>query len=212
MAERLDAVLAHVYMFKQPQEGKPIRSSLRGHMQVSAISHLYHDGQIGKVFIPGGKVWGEQFPSLAEVMAQELQRRGVPEQDIVLQPEAKDTPKEIDLFLSRAKEEGWQNIASIANKTHLRRIRNIYSRRKEKIKSFATEDVLQAIEHKASEDSEAKHPYKNFLKRFKWSKLEILFNLREIGVWALYKLGLEKQTTKFAKSNRTQSFKVFFDS
>ena len=67
--ERFDAVLAHTYMFKEPKIGRSLRSSLRGHMQVSALSQMHKEGRIDHIFIAGGRVWGEQFPSLADVMA-----------------------------------------------------------------------------------------------------------------------------------------------
>ena len=206
MKERFDAVLAHTYMFKELQADRRLRSSLRGHMQVTALAQMYNEGRIGHIFIAGGKVWGEQYPSLAEVMAKDLESRAIPSEAIVLAPVAKDTPEEIDIFLSHSEKMGWENLASIANRAHLRRIKNIYRRRNIKVETIPTENVLTNIEFRK------RFPYRTFLKRFKLSKEELLFNIREGIVLMAYYFGLEKALTKFAQNNRVQKFKVPFDS
>src|SRR3989344_3001327 len=116
MDERYDGALAHVYMYKYNSE-KP-RSSLRGHIQVLALSDLYRRGRVAKIFIAGGPVWGDEYPSLAEVMARELVRKSVNPDDIVINPQGMDTPQEVDLFLEEAERQGWGKLADVANRNH----------------------------------------------------------------------------------------------
>ena len=207
MKERYDAVLAHVYMYNF-QADRP-RSSIRGHMQVSALAHLYQEGKIGHIFIAGGQVWGNEYPSLAEIMARELTRRNVNPEDIIMNPIAKDTPKEIDLFLEEAKKRGWQNIADVANDIHQRRIEHIYSKRGIKITSISAEDILSTVQQ--PDHSYSQFPYRRFLEKFSQSDMEKAFKRRELFVTLLYKLGFEKLLSYFAQSNRVQRFKVPFD-
>lgn len=207
MTEHYDAVLAHVYMYNFQAE-RP-RSSIRGHMQVSALAHLYREGRIGKIFIAGGKVWGEDYPSLAELMRDELQRKSVKTEDIIINPQAKDTPKEIDLFLQEAENRNWVNIGDVANETHQRRIVLLYSKRRKKITHISAEKVLSSIQQ--PNHPYRQFPYLQFLENFSQSDMEKVFKRRELFVTTLYRLGFEKLLSRFARSNRVQKFKVPFD-
>lgn len=207
MKEKKDAVLAHVYMFDYNAE-RP-RSSIRGRMQVSALSHLYAAGLVDKIFIAGGKVWGQDYPSLAGLMAGELVRKSVDPRDIILRPEALETGQEVDLFLEEARRRGWDSLGGIANKTHLRRIDKIYKRRGQQIEYVSAEEVLGNI---SQDHSLRPNPYRDFLSRFEVSEIERKFRRREKLVNILYILGLEKILRRIAQSRRVQKFKVPFDS
>lgn len=203
MKERYDAVLAHVYMYQYRSE-RP-RSSIRGHMQVSALSNLYKERRIRNIFIAGGQVWGENYPPLAEVMREELIKRGVNEGDIVIKSQGYDTPQEVDLFIDEAKEKNWQKLADLANQSHRKRISAIYARRNTKPEAINAEDVLYNVNFRG------RNPYRRFLERFKNSELEKSFKARDRIIRLIYKLGLEKLTSKFAQSSRREKFEPNID-
>lgn len=210
MAERYDAVLIHGYQLRETKDGK-FRSSLRGHMQIAAASQLLREGETNAVFLAVGPVWGDQYPAFSTVMEQELKSRlgisGTQLSEVIVSPTAMTTHEEIDLFLAEAQKRGWNNVASLANKTHQARIKAIYQRRhRPDIKRINTEDVLANVNFRG------RTPYRPFLKAFKWSNKELVFRVREAVVTSLYKLGFENYLTAAAKSARVQKGKVWFDS
>lgn len=207
MTEKYDAVLAHVYMYKY--DSKKPRSGIRGHIQVSALSELYRQGAVNKIFIAGGSVWGEEYPPLANVMADELVRRSVKREAIVVNPAAIDTPQEVDLFLQEAKKQGWINLADVANKNHRRVIKRIYRSRKKDVSLISAENVLDNV--RRPEHSTRPYPYRKFLEAFRNSWPEKIFKIRGVIISALYFLGLERRLSKFASKQRNERFEPSFD-
>lgn len=217
MAERYGAILAHVYQIRESQKdttsASKIRSSRRGHMQVSALTQLIREGKTNVVFIAGGQVWGQEYPAFANLMGQELKNRlehaDIKHPEIVINPKAMTTDEEIGLFLKEGDEKGWNPIASVANKRHAVRIKKIYeSRRRPDVEVINAEDVLANVEF----GPKARRPYKPFLEAFRWSKMEMIFMARELVITTFYRLGLEGLLRAAAKSTRVQKGKVWFDS
>lgn len=139
--------LMHVYGL---HERNPHKSDTRGGGQFRAAEMLYTNGKIGGVVITGGNIYAGK-PSLGLVMAEETRRRGIiPHDQIILYPhpegEARSTVAEIELFKQAANKHGWDNLADIANETHIKEIRDElrhqFGPRAGQIPVFHTEQVL----------------------------------------------------------------------
>jgi uncharacterized SAM-binding protein YcdF (DUF218 family) len=163
-----DAVMAHGYMFKYDPENKSL--GIRNLMQDTAAAHLYHTGQAKRIFLPAGHYWGEDKPANGELMKEELMSLGVPEEAIIVKPEALDTGTEVELFNCEAKRRGWDNIASLSNATHTPRVRQNYRQKGLlMVHHIKAETVLGNIEH------EGKRVFQSFLNKFSKSKSELIF-------------------------------------
>ncbi len=84
-----DSMLVHVY--SQPNHDGEIKLDIRGHMQVMAAAMLYKSGEARNFFIAGGNIFGDDKPSASDVYKRELTKRGVPEEQIHIRPEAVET-------------------------------------------------------------------------------------------------------------------------
>lgn len=111
--------LVHVYGLR---EGRT-RSDSRGVGQIIAAQELYTQGVIAGVVITGGEIYTGK-PSVGGIMAAELQKRGViPPENIVVFGDARSTVDEIASFRKAGELQGWDNLADIANETHIGEIR-----------------------------------------------------------------------------------------
>jgi hypothetical protein len=167
---------------------------------MAAASSLYREGKVDKIFLGIGHVWGEGKLTLSDVMARNLIKRSVDPKDIVIVPEALDTKGEVQLFLDSARENGWENVASLANRTHLGRVALYQSAG---VDLISTENVLRA-------PFNSPH-YLRFLERFANSKAERRFKVREAIVRTLSRLGLDNWLSRAAKSPLVQKLKLPFD-
>ena len=178
MAERPRPILAHVYWNRELFDGE-IHPSLRGTMQACALYLLKRRDAIDKIFIAGGYLWGEEYPSFAQVLTYELEDIGVAG-PITCVAKATDTSGEIDLFLKEAKKEKWSNLTFLANRDHLRRIDDLLRAKKVKGATLiASEDVL------------VQYPFfQNFVENFGQSEHEELFKKYNNKVLLAYRLKL----------------------
>jgi len=183
--------------------------SLRGYMQMAAVSSLYKQGKVDKIFLGIGHVWGEEKPTLSEVMRENLIKRSVSPNDIVTPDDIEtelgtsdigDTKGEVKLFLNLAKRRGWGNIASLANKTHLERVA-IYQQAG--VDLISTENVLGAEYNRPH--------YVRFLEKFANSSAEKKFGVREAIVRTLSRFGLDGLLSRAARSPIVQKLKLPFD-
>ncbi len=176
-----DAFLVHGYWLSQKGEGGIVRPSLRSHLEARAASIAYHKvGGDTKIILTTGHIWGSDYPSVADVMKEELVRKyKVPKEDIFVkttfinkegkEQEVKTTDEEIEAFLQFAKENGWTKLADIAAKTHYTTIPLLYKRRGQEIKMDAAEDILKNDDDRI----------KSLVNRFGASKYEWSFRLYE---------------------------------
>jgi uncharacterized SAM-binding protein YcdF (DUF218 family) len=79
-------------------------------------ARLYAGGEVALV-IPTGGV-GEHPPSEAEVMARILRQAGVPEEDILLEEEARSTRESARLAAAIARERGIRNLLLVTDPLH----------------------------------------------------------------------------------------------
>ena len=194
-------VLAHSYGYQE--SATSIRPSQRGLMQACALWILEHQYKIDSIFIAGGHLWGESYPSLAEVLKEESIKIGV-SIPIYTKSIAADTPQEIDTFLERAESKFGLQLIFLANRTHLLRVRQILNSRHVKVLRepilLATEDIL----------TEAPY-FQTYVDNFANSKEEKEFQKRELQVRMAYRFGLERLLTAFAQKSRKKKFQPKFD-
>ncbi len=207
MTERYDALLVHSYMSPYNPERHVL--SLRGHMQMAAVASMYREGEVAKIFLGIGHVWGKDKPTLSAVMKDNLIKRSVDPVDIVTfddlaketgASDVGDTKGEVELFLDLANRNGWGNIASIANRTHLKRVATY---QEAEVRLISTEDVLGAEYNRPH--------YIRFLETFARSSAERKFVMRETIVRTLSRLGLDGVLRRAAKSPIVQALKLPFD-
>lgn len=164
-----DALLAHCY---------PV--GVRTDIQGSAVAELYRNGKVGKILLAGGELRGQ---IMGEVMREDLLQKGVSPEDIILIPEAVDTGREIDIFTKEAEINGWSNLLSVGNASHLKRIGMVYADKALSVSIISAEEVLR----------EVSDLYSDFVDRFSRSLPEWIFRIREVIARNLYRsLGEEK--------------------
>lgn len=184
----IDAVLVHVYGYHKDRP--EVRPDIRGRLQVSAARQLQKLG-VEKFVVAVGEMemHGKKLPPLAVVTGRELTRRlSLDEDTVAIMPtrlkqvdgkpeetQVKDTLGEIEAMEQVAEERGWENLASLANRTHTIRIRQLWGHEGNNASVLTMEDILSSIPNKRN----AKR-YKKVLRKLNWSLGEILFILQEI--------------------------------
>lgn len=198
-----DAVLVHAYWLKEYPDGR-LRPSIGGRLQIRAAAELFRRGLVKNIFLAGGRIWGNEYPSLAHVMGEELQRRfHVPTSCIHLVNEAKDTSLEVDLFLAKAHQLGWKNLLGLASNIHLPRIRKLHRSGKIRMEVITNEEVL----------SNTSPPYKQFIKKLLCSPRVKMYKIYE-GVARLIMLidqdaAFLKKMAETTKNKKTQQFSSY---
>lgn len=141
---RFDAVLVHAYWLSDGSYGL----SLRSRLAVRAAARLYDEGRgVGKIVLTAGRIWGEDYPSLGQLMKEELMEKyAVPSSRILVLPEAKGTSHEIDLFLEQARTHGWTNLVDISAAKHKWSIPETYRRKGQEAAQESYEDILKRTE------------------------------------------------------------------
>lgn len=176
---------------------------------MAAVTSMYREGEVDKIFLGIGYVWGKAKPTLSAVMKDNLIKRAVDPADIVTFDDVTketgvldvgDTKGEVELFLDSANRRDWVNTASMANRTHLKRVA-IYQN--EEVDLISTEDVLGAEYNRPH--------YVRFLEKFARSSAEKKFEVRETIVRTLSRLGLDGILSRAAKSPIVQKLKLPFD-
>lgn len=130
--------LIHSYLGDRKGKNKPDRLT---RTSILAASELYRRGEISNVYIT-------VEPGLAKPMVEQLRKnlQGFPEEDLIVEPQTVTTEEEIKHFKERAEKEGWNNLITIGNRSHLPRIRRIINRRFKntdiKITSVAAREIL----------------------------------------------------------------------
>ena len=137
-----DAVLVHGYWLTE--RGDNTALALRSRLAVRATALLYKEGRVKKIFLAAGKFWGDEYPSVGEVMARELETvYGIPPEEIVIEDEAYSTGGEIKRFLQSAERNGWTNLLDIAFDQHLRVIPDVFKQYKGKAKLESVEQTIR---------------------------------------------------------------------
>lgn len=183
----LDAILAHTYLMSETEDGR-FSQSLRGKLVARAAARLFDGGRgANQIVVAGGKIWGEEGPSLAELMTRDLVNRyHIPREKIVSTPEdigqeARETTVEIEIFLQLAKERGWTRLAEVAEPKHIWSLRQLHK----KMPGWQ-EIILKTSDELLRSDNQK---IKKLLSRFRWSRYELMHALYEGTKTTLLLLG-----------------------
>ena len=118
-----------------------------------------------------GFIWGDTYPSIAEVMVKQLTNRyRIPKDKIIIRDIALNTKDEIEVFKGLAKKYAWKQVASLSAKKHLWTLPLLYKDTSLHPTFFAYEDVLQR---------EGDEVTKEIVKKFAFSKYEFSYALYE---------------------------------
>lgn len=196
MTERMyDAMLLHVY--SQPNHDGSVKLDIRGHMQVLAASILYRSGETKNFFIAGGNIFGDNKPSASAVYKRELTKRGVPREHIFTSSKAVETGQELQGFLKESQTRDWNNLGSIASRTHTDRVSFIHT-----VNGVNNVEIIPAEEVLKRE-----RKFIKFLRRFRISDREFIFWHKEKLVMLLYRFSLFKYgSIKKAKTASNSPF------
>lgn len=199
--KELDAVLVHAYYLKPPSRLNNLsRTDLRGHMQVVSAADMYRRGEVKKLFLAGGYFFGQEKPSIAEVMSWELIRRGVPKEDIVIKAVALETSEEINAFLEEFGDK--ENLGSVANRIHNRRIKLIHEKLNiVNIRRFNADAIIKRISLK----------HARFVEKFNNSWSETIFLARESLVIIPYILGFSSVMSRLTRDPLVGKIKSTID-
>lgn len=120
---QFDAVLVHGWCLSQNGEEAKVRGGLRAHFSELAAKILIDQKMAGCIVLTCGKIWGPQYPSVAQVMADELVTKyHVSNNHIIINDgdNALTTSEEIDSFLGLARQHGWKRLGDVGFKKHRR--------------------------------------------------------------------------------------------
>lgn len=141
-------VLGHGYWLSEVKSGITgktyIKPSMRTHLEERALAKGYHEGKFTHINLVAGNIWGEEYPSLAEIMGRNLVKKyHVPQESITIKPVAADTGTEIDVFLANAEGKN-TDLADVAMRTHNCTLPLHYKRKgREDVKRLNVEGVLK---------------------------------------------------------------------
>lgn len=163
-----DALLVHGYWLSQKGEN-PVEISLRSKLAVYATYLLYRNKQVKNIFLPAGHIWGKNFPSIAQLMEEELVKKyDVPKDNIIVSDEGLNTRSEITAFLKIAENKDWKSLGDLSFEAHHLTIPIHYQRLKKKAKFINVEDVI-------AQEGDSKN--QKVLKWLKNSRFEFNFRL-----------------------------------
>lgn len=149
------ALLLHGYWLSQKGNG-PVTLSLRSELEVKAAYLLYKNRKADYLFVPAGSIWGKNYPSLGQVMADRLAQLGVPKDKIILQPTAMDTYEEVTSFLQAAPKHNWRTLGDLAALEHDLVIPQLFSVQHASATYFTVEQVIikfsNATDHQTIHD------------------------------------------------------------
>ncbi|MCL4416032.1 MAG: hypothetical protein M1365_04950 [Actinobacteria bacterium] len=184
VSETPDAILTHGYWLsdRKPGSGFGTGLSLRSRLAVRATALGYKSYQNGfdqekdkkpKVFLAAGEIWGENEPSVGELMKDELINKfHVPEGNIIVRDEAVGTSGEIDLFLEEAKKQGWTNVVDIAAKRHGWSLPIIWRRSLKKVSTKEEINVTRKSAEEIIKEKDTNRWAKKLVDKFSHSKYE----------------------------------------
>lgn len=192
-----DAALVHCYWLSQKGETGKVKLSLRSRLGVRAAALAYNTGLVGNIVFTVGKIWGEDYPSVAQKMAGELSEKyQVPQEKIIVSEDAFSTKKEITTFLQIARENGWTKLLDISAKAHQRTIPALYQR-------MGQEVSIRSVEGIIGEKDDVR--VKRLVERLGRSKYELSFLLYEAGVQLI--MGVDRDYT-FLNQQATEHRRV----
>lgn len=191
-----DAVLVHCYW---PSEGNRFHLGLRTRLADRAAALVYDEGKGAKhIVLAGGYLWGSDYPSDAELMANELTEKYHIPREAIIRGDAQSTLGEVEAFMELARERGWTRLLSIAAEKHLWTIPGVFKKYGADVVFRSDEDILK--------DKNPNPHIKHLLKRLGRSKYELNLMIYEGAKWIAMHLPNFDYAT-FEKRNREKRAK-----
>lgn len=163
-----DAVLVHAHWLSQKGKGK-VELSFRSYLNTLAAGLLYQAGKVDNLVFTAGKIWGPEYPSVAELMAKKLMEKyKVPQSRIFIKDKGFTTDEEIKIFLELASKNGWNKLLDVANKAHLWTIPQLYKRQGGHTDFQTVEEI---IKEKGDEE------IRRLIRQFSQSRYELCWRL-----------------------------------
>lgn len=170
---KYDAILVHGYWLSQKGESETVKLSLRSQLNVEAAAILVKTTRF--LVLTVGHVWGEKYPPVASLMAEELVfKHHLPKNKIITVNQAVNTHEEIEIFLDLAKRHKWKNLASLASYAHFWTIPRIYDNKQISFTPLITEEIIPS-----SKDQRLINQV-NLLQK---SRYEFNYRLYQTAVW-----------------------------
>jgi|SRR3989344_3202327 len=124
---RYDGAVVHLYWLSDPksdpsQPQKAILSS-KSRVAAQAAALLDKNEGVGQFVLAVGQVWGEEYPSVAELAKQEMIQAGVDGSKIVID-KGLDTNDEVTAYRTHASD--WKNPVAVAFEPHLGTLADVY--------------------------------------------------------------------------------------
>ncbi len=172
--KKYDALLLHGNWLSEDSKGNTVLS-VRSFLATEAAAICYRNFEGIKIVISAGKIWGDNYSSVAHFMERKLiEKHGIPKKDIIRSDDGIDTKEEVDLFLKLAQKNNWHNLLDIAFGTHMWIIPKLYGEDKKRIRFETIEGIL--TKHGTAE-------MKAKLRKIKKSKYEWNFRIYEFLLW-----------------------------
>lgn len=177
-----DMIATHLFWLSEKQ-GKPV-PSLRGRLLILATAvEYYRQHEKPNIILTTGQVWGDKYPSVAEVAKEELVKKyKIPIEKIVVElTDAKGNPNrettaEIEGIIKTA---GENRVLEIAEPEHLKTIRNLHE------KFYASKNTH--IDFKNTDEILGKDALRNLIPRLRHSKYELDLKFYEFAKRLLIK-------------------------
>jgi uncharacterized SAM-binding protein YcdF (DUF218 family) len=144
---------------------------------VRAAALAYDGGKgVRNIVLTVGHVWGAEYPSVAELMARELEEKyHVPKKAIIVVDDAFSTYREVEAFLELKRQRGWTRLLDISTKSHLWTIPGVYKQFGENVVYRSVESILK--------NKDINPQVKRLVRRLGRSRYELFQILYEEGKW-----------------------------
>lgn len=168
--------------------------SLRSRLAVRAGASLYKSGAVKELVLAIGKEWGNDQPSVADLMKQELLKKyGINEQAVKVIGDALNSEAETLAFLKYAAEHQYRNLIDLSFSIHQRTLKTTY-RHSDLVPEFTkVEDVLKFDDN----------PHvKTLINRLGNSKYQLGYQIYEGAKYIVAKIRPDKLNTGYMKRGR----------
>lgn len=210
---KFDAILVHGYWMSEPVSGD-VRSALRTRLATRSAALAYDRGDGARnIVLPLGKLWGQDYESLGNLMADELEfKYGVPPGTIIREGNAFSTGGEIKTFLEIAQKNGWTKLLDIAFSAHFLTIPHVFD-------AYSKDDGKITVQFRSVEEIIESEDYElvsGLVKRLGKSRYGIAHKVYERGKQIVTKIhgtdydSLEERN-KMARTKKGKEFPISFD-
>lgn len=199
------AALVHSYLADREDKDKPDRLSRMG---ILAAAELYRHGEIDKIcFTAKPELSNSQVKRLRTLLS------NPPDEDIIVDAKVVTTRGEVETFKKMSERNGWDDLLTIANESHLPRIRKELKRafKDKEVESLSSKKILSKYPRYSSVLADMN----NWKEQISLSFQEKILNTPVIGSLALklvsyvsqYKVALQYRFFKHLESKNFEKIR-----